>query len=104
MNILTFDIEEWYVYQQYPKGGKDYYLPIIDEYLEKLLLLLKEKNVKAMFFCLGKVAEEYPYVIRKIVEYGHEIGCHSHTHNFVTEMTREDFYKDTLKAKQILED
>jgi polysaccharide deacetylase family protein (PEP-CTERM system associated) len=103
MNILTFDIEEWYVYQQYPKGGKDFYLPIIDEYLDNLLLLLKENDVKATFFCLGKVAEEYPEVIRKIVEDGHEIGCHSYEHKFVTEMTREDFYNDTLKAKQILE-
>ena len=104
MNILTFDIEEWVVYQQYPKGGKDFYLPILDEYLDKLLSLLKAKDVTAAFFCLGKLAEEYPYVIRKIVDHGHEIGCHSYEHKFVTQMTREEFYNDTLKAKKILED
>ena len=104
MNILTFDIEEWYVYQLYPKGGKAYYLPIIDEYLDKLLLLLKDNDVKATFFCLGKVAEEYPNVIRKIVDNGHEIGCHSYQHKFVTQMTKEEFYDDTLYAKKILEE
>lgn len=104
LNILTFDIEEWVVYQQYPKGGKDYYLPILDEYLDKLLALLKVKGVKATFFCLGKVAEEYPYVIKKIVDHGHEIGCHSYEHKFVTQMTRDEFYNDTLKAKRILEE
>lgn len=103
MNVLTFDIEEWFVYKQYPKGGEDYYLPIIDDYLNKLLSILKEKDLKAMFFCLGKVAEEYPYVIEKIVEHGHEIGCHSYEHRIVTEMTREEFYEDTRKAKEILE-
>jgi polysaccharide deacetylase family protein (PEP-CTERM system associated) len=104
MNILTFDIEEWFVYQKYPKGGKDYYLPIIDDYLEKLLLLLKERKLSATFFCLGKVAEEYPYVIKKIVEGGHEIGCHSYEHKLVTGMTKSEFYEDTNKAKKILEE
>ena len=104
MNILTFDIEEWYVYQQYPKGGSEYYLPIIDGYLDKLLFLLKKNGIKATFFCLGKVAEEFPKVIRKIVELGHEIGCHSYEHKLVTQMTRDEFYKDTLKAKNLLEE
>lgn len=103
MNVLTFDIEEWFVYKKYPKGGEDYYLPIIDDYLNKLLAILKKKELKATFFCLGKVAEEYPYVIEKIVEYGHEIGCHSYEHKIVTEMTPEEFYEDTRKAKEILE-
>lgn len=104
MNILTFDIEEWFVYQQYPKGGADYYLPIINDYLDRLLSLLEENNIKATFFCLGKVAEEFPEVIKKIAEKGHEIGCHSYQHKFVTDLTRKEFYNDTLKAKTLLED
>ena len=98
MNILTFDIEEWYIYQNYPKGEKDFYIPIINNYLNQLLALLKMNNQKATFFCLGKVAEEYPYVIEIIAEKGHEIGCHSYEHKFVNRMNAKEFYFDTKMA------
>jgi polysaccharide deacetylase family protein (PEP-CTERM system associated) len=104
MNILTFDLEEWYVYQLYSKGGKDYYLPILDRYLHKLLDLLDEQNCKATFFCLGEVAREYPDVIRQIAARGHEIGCHSDKHTWITKLTPEEFYLDTKTAIDILQD
>lgn len=103
MNLLTFDIEEWYVYQLYPKGGKEYYLPIINDYLNKLLELLDCKNQKATFFCLGKVADEYPEVIESIAQKGHEIGCHSDKHIFVNKMTPKEFYNDTQRAIKSIE-
>lgn len=37
MNILTFDLEEWFVYQQYDKGPRDFYLPIIESYLDRIV-------------------------------------------------------------------
>ncbi len=103
MNILTFDIEEWYLYQKFSKGGKQYFLPIIDGYLNQLLDLLDLNNQRATFFCLGKVAKEYPKVIEKIAENGHEIGCHSYEHKFVTEMNVKDFYFDTKMALKEIE-
>ena len=103
MNILTFDIEEWFIYQQYPKGGKAYYLPIINDYLTRLLNLLDQNNQKATFFCLGKVAEEYPEVIQIIAERGHEIGCHSYKHILVHKMSAKEFYSDTQSAIHSIE-
>ena len=104
MNILTFDIEEWIVYDYYDKGGKTYFLPVLDKYLHLLLDLLDKHDHKATFFCLGQLAELYPYVIRQITERGHEIGCHSHIHRLVTTMNPDAFYKDTQLALQKLED
>jgi len=104
MNLLTFDIEEWIVYNYYDKGGKAYFLPILDKYLGVLLDLLDEDDHKATFFCLGQLAELYPHVIRKIAERGHEIGCHSYVHHLVTTLNPKSFYEDTQLALQKLED
>lgn len=50
MNILTFDLEEWFVYQQYDKGPRDFYLPIIESYLDELLELLDRQGAEGYFF------------------------------------------------------
>ena len=104
MNILTFDIEEWYTYELYPKGGRDYYLPIINNYLDNILDLLDEVDCKATFFCLGIIARNNPEVIRKIAARGHEIGCHSDKHIQVTKMTPAEFKADTHLAIKSIED
>lgn len=103
MNIITFDIEEWYTYELYPKGGKNYYLPIINGYLDRILDLLDTIDTKATFFCLGMIARTYPEVIRKIHQRGHEIGCHSDKHQLVTAMTPASFKADTHAAVQDLQ-
>lgn len=103
MNILTFDIEEWYTYELFPKGGKDYYLPIINQYLDSILDLLDEIECKATFFCLGMIARTYPEIIKKIDSRGHEIGCHSHKHILSTEMSWTEFKVDTHTAINNLE-
>ena len=41
------------------------------------------RHTKATFFVLGWVAERNPRAIQKIVAAGHEIGCHSHSHQLV---------------------
>ena len=46
----------------------------------KLLDLLKERNIKATFFVIGKNAAEYPDILRRIAAEGHEIANHSWSH------------------------
>lgn len=104
MNILTFDIEEWYhfdIYSTEDKWGN--YEPRIDLYLPKVLDKLEEKNVKATFFCLGWIVRKYPDILKRIVERGHEIGCHTDKHFFVREMTPESFNEDLRLALDSIE-
>lgn len=103
MNILSIDIEEWYTYELYPKGGSDYYLPIINKYLESILDLLDENNIKCTFFCLGVIARQNSWVIRKIHSRGHDIGCHSDIHQLITDFTPEAFNADTRLALDSIE-
>ncbi len=103
MNILTFDIEDWWVYEQYSVGRKEDYLPRLDRYLSLVLDLLDSRNIKATFFCLGAVAAKYPDVIRKIAGKKHHLGCHSFSHKFWGDATSEEVADDTRKALDTIE-
>ena len=97
MNVLTFDIEEWYIEKHFKGGRKEKYHQY-DVLLAWLLDLLNKKGIKATFFCVGQLAVEFPEVVKKINSYGHEIGCHSNKHLWVNKMTRSEFAEDTRIA------
>ena len=103
MNILSFDIEEWWSYDYYNIGSKKNYLPRLNTYLSQILEKLEELDTRATFFCLGAVADKYPRVIREIYEKGHHIGCHSYSHKFWTNATYNEVENDTKKALDILQ-
>lgn len=46
----------------------------------ELLDVLKENGVVATFFVVGNLVEQYPDVVKREYEEGHEIGTHSYTH------------------------
>jgi len=46
----------------------------------ELLDILKENDVAATFFVIGNLVEDYPDVVKREYEEGHEIGTHSYTH------------------------
>lgn len=50
------------------------------EFTPKFLDLLKEHQVKATFFCIGKQIEKYPETFRRIIVEGHTIGNHTLSH------------------------
>ena len=102
MNILTFDIEEWYLEKAY-FGAKVFKYAEYDRILEELLMKLEENGQKGTFFCVGKMAEDFPKVVRKISDAGHEIGCHSNVHQWLNKMSFEQAMEDTHAAVDALE-
>lgn len=102
MNVLTFDIEEWFIEKAFDGARKEKYAEF-DLYLNKILNLLDETSIKATFFCVGKMAVHFPEVIRLISERGHEIGCHSDVHTWLNKMTRNEAMEDTHIAVDSLE-
>ena len=105
MNILTFDIEDWYncdfISQDF---NWDKYEVRIYQGVERIIEELERRSQKATFFCLGWIAERHPDVIRMIHEQGHHIGCHSYQHELSFRFDERTFKEDTLKAKYLLED
>ena len=49
-------------------------------YTDEILDILKEYDVKATFFVVGKGKEPYEEACRRIVEEGHTLGMHSYSH------------------------
>src|SRR6476620_867108 len=45
-----------------------------------ILDILKQENVPATFFIIGKNGQAYPDLMRRLVNEGHEIGNHTYTH------------------------
>lgn len=105
MNILTFDIEDWYncdfINQDF--DWFKYEVRIYDG-VTKILDELDRQDKKATFFCLGWLAEHHPSIIREIHNRGHQVGCHSYQHQLSYRFTVENFIADTEKAKKLIED
>lgn len=102
MNILTFDIEEWYLEKVYFGAKASKYVEY-DKLLEEILQKLEEKSLKGTFFCVGKMVEHFPNVVRKIYDAGHEIGCHSNMHQWLNKMSYVQMMEDTHAAVDALE-
>lgn len=76
-------------------------------YTGAVLDILRDKEVKATFFILGKNASENPNLLQRISDEGHEIGNHGYSHSytssrFVQELirTNEIVYQSTKKQTQ----
>jgi len=107
VHILTFDIEEWFNLLDFDETRSvdswDKFECRIFNNTDKILELLKRKNQRATFYCLGWVAEKYPDLIRKIDNAGYEIGSHSCYHQLAYELTPEQFRDDLKKSIDLLE-
>ena len=102
MNILTFDLEEWYL-QKYLWGNNSQKYTEYNNCLEYILDLLDQMHYKGTFFCVGMMGKEFPEVVRRIAERGHEIGCHSHKHGWLNKMSKDEAQEDTRVAIDVLE-
>ena len=50
------------------------------DWTPKILDILKQKQVTATFFMIGENAMEEPFLVRRVVDQGNEIGSHTFTH------------------------
>ena len=96
MNILSFDIEEWYLRQK--KFGANTNYADLDKVLNILLAQLQQTQQKATFFCLGQMAIHFPHIIQLIASQGHEIACHSNEHFWCNKISKQELAEDTHRA------
>lgn len=69
---------------------------------EKLLDVLREKNVKATFFMIGKEVKKYPRIARRVAREGHEIGNHSYSHKIFLFCSRRRTDFEIYKTQEII--
>lgn len=108
MNILSYDIEDWFHLLDVKSTATDTqwrkFEPRIHANVERLINSTLRHGHRATFFCLGWVAEHYPEMIRSIDSHGFEVATHSHMHQLVYQQTPYQFREDLRRSIHTLED
>lgn len=107
MNILTFDVEEWFhlLDNDSTRSEEQWkrYEVRIHENIDRIFRILEETDTKATFFIIGWIAKTYPEVVRRIAE-KYEIGSHTMTHQLVWQQTPDEFRHDVEASIKLLQD
>ena len=85
--------------------GRKVYLTFDDgpsSYTDDILDILKQYDVKATFFVVGKTDEESLKHYQRIVEEGHTLGIHSYSHKYNEIYKSVDAYAEDLRQLQEL--
>lgn len=67
---------------------------------DRILDILKEYNVKATFFVIGKTDENSVKAYQRIVEEGHTLGMHSYSHQYAQVYASQEAFEDDLTSLQ----
>ena len=107
MNVLTFDIEEWFHLLDFDatrteEEWKNYEVRIYEN-VDRILNILEESNTKATFFIIGWVAKTYPDIVKKIAA-KYQIGSHTMSHQLVWQQTPDAFRQDVDSSIKLLQD
>ena len=95
MNLLTFDIEDWY-HINYPvvdfsfwEAGEDH-AALLDR-TGKIIRHCREHRLQATFFVLGRLLEKKPRLGEMIVEQGQELALHGYEHDLLNQKNQDHF-------------
>lgn len=67
----------------------------------KILDILKNEEVKATFFVIGKNVENYPEVVKRAYEEGHYIANHGYSHNNKLLYKSEESFLEEVKKTDL---
>ena len=69
---------------------------------DKILEVLRNYEVKATFFCVGKNVQKHPKEYKKIISHGHSIGNHTMTHPMGWWNSKKKYLNDVKQAEEII--
>lgn len=108
LNAMTVDVEDYFHVSAFAGVVSQSqwlsYESRICRNTERMLDVLDEAGVRATFFVLGWVAEQFPDLVKRIHRAGHELASHSYDHGLVYAKTPEEFRDDLRRAKAAIED
>ncbi len=107
-NAITVDVEDYFHVSAFARHiDRDQWGQQklrVEANTRKLLEMFEQVQVRGTFFALGWVAERVPGLIKEIAARGHEIACHGFSHRLVYDQSPEEFYQETRRSKELLED
>jgi peptidoglycan-N-acetylglucosamine deacetylase len=101
-NVISFDLEHWYT-ATLLRDEVDDPIDRIETSVEIVLDVLDEHETAATFFVVGDVAREYPGLIERVADAGHEIASHGQTHTPLFELTPEAFTEELDASADAIE-
>jgi polysaccharide deacetylase family protein (PEP-CTERM system associated) len=106
-HIFTVDVEEYFQVAAFDhvvsRAEWDSQPSRLEHSVDILLELLASHGSTGTFFTLGWVAERHPFLIRRIVDAGHEIASHGYWHRRVNTLAPDEFREDVRATKATLE-
>jgi peptidoglycan-N-acetylglucosamine deacetylase len=65
----------------------------------RLLDILRERNIKATLYVIGRNVDLYPHIVRRAVAEGHEIGNHSQTHRLLSKLSDSEVRDEMRRCR-----
>lgn len=74
------------------------------KWTEEVLRVLREEDVPATFFVLGRQVKRYPSMTKRIAAEGHMVASHSMTHKRFSQLKPAQIRRETLTSRALLRD
>jgi len=108
VNALSVDVEEYYHGLEFeaavPADERRQLPSRVEKSVELVLDVLARHSTRATFFIVGEVAEAHPAMVERVARAGHELACHTYSHELVSRQTPEQFRADVRRAKRIIQE
>jgi polysaccharide deacetylase family protein (PEP-CTERM system associated) len=104
MNLLTFDIEDWY-HVNYPLvdftvfDQQEDHQALFDK-VRKLTDYCNTRGIQGTFFVLGRLLKKRPEIGEWIVNQGQELALHGFEHDLLTGKTPDQFKRELEESLQ----
>ena len=69
---------------------------------EKILLLLNDFKIKAVFFCVGSNVDRYKSLTQQIIDERHVVGNHTFNHKLLLKLNRKDSLEEINSFNSIM--
>lgn len=106
-NILNIFFRNLIIYR-HSKGTREITITFDDgpspESTEIILNALEATQTKAIFFILGRHAQEHPDIVKKIYDHGHTLGNHGFDHNSARKCPLSKYVNGVIKTEQLIAD
>jgi peptidoglycan/xylan/chitin deacetylase (PgdA/CDA1 family) len=90
--VVYFDYEREF--------GNELAGPSAERGFRGVLEVLDRHRLRATWFTVGRVADEYPHTLQELACRGHELACHTYSHRPVTELSRRELASELARYRE----
>jgi peptidoglycan/xylan/chitin deacetylase (PgdA/CDA1 family) len=69
--------------------------------VKRMIKICKKHNISATFNTVGKLFDDHPDIIKKIIDDGHDIASHSYNHSTMNKLNIGEIEEDFQESKRV---